>query len=338
MHRIKKTGFIEIFLVLALLIIMSGPVAGMDVYLRAAAINKTMPGGASVSMWGFAEESAFGEENGTITVPGPRLNVPAGDNTLTIHLDNNLTVPISIVIPGLTSAMVPVFFTDSNGRRRVKSFAAETPPGNTTAVEYTFTVKPGTYLYQSGTHQAVQVQMGLYGAMTQNASDSPLQTAYTDVSYTREAILLFSEVDPVLHVAVTDGTYGTTGPASTMGYAPKYFLVNGEADMAAVHVSLTGLLTTEKVLLRFLNAGLTTKVPVLYNAYMDLVAQDGYPLSASKSQYSLRLTAGKTMDAIYTAPAIVPGKLVLSERRGYVSVGVDNSTVDPLTILPASAP
>ena len=32
-------------------------------------------------------------------------------------------------------------------------------------------IAPGTYLYHSGTHPAVQVQMGLYGALTKNAVD-----------------------------------------------------------------------------------------------------------------------------------------------------------------------
>jgi FtsP/CotA-like multicopper oxidase with cupredoxin domain len=56
-----------------------------------------------------------------------------------------------------------------DGSGRVVSMTAETPPGGTQ--EYLFTgLKPGTFLYESGTHQAVQVQMGLYGAMTKDAA------------------------------------------------------------------------------------------------------------------------------------------------------------------------
>ena len=34
-------------------------------------------------------------------------------------------------------------------------------------------MKPGTYLYQSGTHPQVQVQMGLYGGVKNGLSPQP---------------------------------------------------------------------------------------------------------------------------------------------------------------------
>ena len=47
----------------------------------------------------------------------------------------------------------------------MRSFDAETAAGGSGS--YTWTgVKEGTYLYHSGTHPQVQVQMGLYGALT----------------------------------------------------------------------------------------------------------------------------------------------------------------------------
>ncbi|MHC4868050.1 MAG: hypothetical protein ACYTEX_28595, partial [Planctomycetota bacterium] len=144
---------------------LAGSATGAEYYLRAEAFTKNLPdssgvGTVAVPMWGFAQDDSFaGVELQAVSVPGPRLTVPPGDTTLTIHLDNNLSVPISIMIPGQMVGKTPVFFTDGQGRQRVYSFTHETPAGNTTMVDYTWTgLKAGTYLYLSGTHPAVQVQ------------------------------------------------------------------------------------------------------------------------------------------------------------------------------------
>ncbi len=49
-----------------------------------------------------------------MTVPGPTLEVPSGDTTVTIHLDNNLPVPISLTIPGQVTAMTPVIYSPAD--------------------------------------------------------------------------------------------------------------------------------------------------------------------------------------------------------------------------------
>ena len=132
-----------------------------------------MPDGVSVPMWGYAlTDMTF--VPGTPSVPGPALTVPPGDTVLTIHLKNNLPEATSIVIPGQVAAMTPVWDNGMSGARpsasaRVRSFTHEALVGGGTA-DYTWSgVKPGTYLYHSGTHPQVQMQMGLYGAVTGNA-------------------------------------------------------------------------------------------------------------------------------------------------------------------------
>jgi FtsP/CotA-like multicopper oxidase with cupredoxin domain len=180
--------------------------ATVTVNLRAEAATKTMPDGITmVPMWGFAVDAD------PVTVPGPPITVTAGD-TLTVNLTNNLSVPVSLVIPGQITTMSPVWFTDAQGRQRVMSFTHEAASGGGMAV-YTWTnLKPGTYLYQSGTHPAVQIQMGLYGSLIVE-STTPGQ-AYDDASsaYDEQLVLLYSEIDPALHEAIDDGSYGTTGP------------------------------------------------------------------------------------------------------------------------------
>ncbi len=172
-----------------------------------------------------------------------------------------------------------------------------------TEVIYTWpSVKAGTYLYQSGTHPAVQVQMGLYGPLK---VDFATNQAYSDAStaYDTDVVLLFSEIDPALHEAIANNTYGPgKAMTSTVDYYPKYSLINGEpysVGLAPLAVGSAG----QTLLIRFLNAGLLEKTPTLQQSqYMTLIAEDGNLYPYSKQQYSLLLPAGKTADAIFTLP------------------------------------
>lgn len=297
--------------------------AVLSVSMNAAAFPKTMPDATSVAMWGFGPGAA-----GAPTVPGPPIVVPAGETVLEVTLTNNLAVPVSLVILGQSAPTVggslpgPTW-VDSAGTQtwtgsrppairdaRIRSFTQETPPGGT--VVYTFSgLRPGTYLYESGTHQAVQVQMGLYGAMTLNAADAaagppavPAQ-AYPGVSYDTEVVLLYSEIDPALHAAVAGSTYGTAAYPSTIGYEPEFFLVNGEPFAAGPPATpaVPAGSANGSTLLRLLNAGLGTHVPTLLGGTLGLVAEDGNPYPHARQQYSAPLPAGKTLDAVFTAPA-----------------------------------
>jgi FtsP/CotA-like multicopper oxidase with cupredoxin domain len=276
---------------------------------------------SGVPMWGYAlcgsGSSAPPTCAGAVTVPGPALTVPPGQS-LIVHLTNTLPQPTSLVIAGQVKqqAMLPVWFepaapatTYSSGRpsgnttARVRSFDKEAAGGGGTATYTWATIKPGTYLYSSGTHPQVQVQMGLYGAMTKDAGAG--QVAYnqgaTNVVYGSQATLLYSEVDPALHAAVAAGTYGAGGPHSTLEYRPKYFLINGKPFPDA---SLDPFITVpagRALLLRLLNAGLKTHVPTLHGQYWRLVAEDGNPvpfLGNPRQQYTAFLPAGKTVDVL----------------------------------------
>ena len=268
--------------------LMAGNAAAITYNLVAMPFNKTMPDGTSVPMWGFALDGtscpAVPPDTCPASVPGPALVVEPGDTSLTINLRNALTgpgaEPVSIVIPGQLATMSPVKFTDSQGRQRVRSFTAEAVVGGSQS--YTWNnLKPGTYLYHSGTHPQVQVQMGLYGAMTHDAVTG---LAYPGVPYTNKVTLLFSEVDPVLHAAVAAGRYGVPVPdplplgltaadypSSTIDYAPKYFLINGQ-DLSDESLALAAGNAGQTTRLRLLNAGLQSRSPVLQGHHMRLVA------------------------------------------------------------------
>jgi FtsP/CotA-like multicopper oxidase with cupredoxin domain len=290
-----------------------------------------MPGGEVISMWGLALDNGFeGTELEAAAVPGPEIRASEGD-TLVIHLDNNLPAglahptAVSMVVPGQLATMSPVYFTDGQGRQRVQSFTHETSVGNATEVTYTWTnLKPGTYLYQSGTHPAVQVQMGLYGALV--VESATIGQAYDDAfsAYDEEAVLLYSEIDRELHAAVAAGDYGPgLAMSSTIDYQPEYFLVNGlpYPDTPALSPGAEG----NSVLIRILNAGLKTHVPVILNQRWSVIAEDGNPYVYARDQASLWLPAGQTRDAIVSVPVPGAGSYPIYDH----SLGLSNAGDSP---------
>jgi FtsP/CotA-like multicopper oxidase with cupredoxin domain len=319
-------------LTLAAVFLTAGPSFAAEYWMCAKPFDMTMPDASVVPMWGFAlSNSNFADDcKGPATVPGPKLTVGVGDTTLTIHLRNDLTgpyiEPVSIVIPGqaMPVSSPPVF-----AGNRVRSFVQEAATGGTQTYTWS-SIQPGTYLYQSGTHPQVQVQMGLYGALTK---DSAASTAYPGVTYIAQQDLFFSEVDPALHAAVDGGTYGTPpGPTSTLNYKPKYFLLHSHDGTAWVDVTIGGGMQTclqvggaagscidsgislnQRLLLRMYNAGLRELAPMLIGSHFDLVAEGGKKYPFVRTQYQTLLMPGSTQDAIFTPG--YNGAFKLIERR-----------------------
>lgn len=312
-HRFLATYTGQTVLILILTFLLVYPAAAIEYNLTAGSKTITMPDGTSVTMWGF------GLTGGDITIPGPTLRIPPGDSTVTINLTNSLSVPVSVVIPSLPGALSPVTFTDSRGRTRVRSFTHETAPGNTST--YTWTgVAPGTYVYQSGTHVAIQVQMGLYGSVIKDHAD---HEAYQGKTYDKELIIFLSDIDPALHSAVANGTFGTAVYPSTIDYAPKYFLINGQPYPNATLSSNPPIGTSDTVLLRFLNAGLITYVPSIPELYISIIGEDAHLYPYPNTKYSVFLPAGKSKDAIARFP--VAKRYPLYDRRFHLT----NNQVSP---------
>jgi hypothetical protein len=287
---------------------------------------------AGVPMWGYAlcgtGSTAPAGCAGAVTVPGPALAVPPGEG-LIVHLHNTLPEPTSLVVAGQVKQepMEPVWFepgaaaTAYHGSRpagnttaRVRSFDREADAGGGSATFTWAAIRPGTYLYSSGTHRQTQVQMGLYGALTKDAGLGKVaySSGATNVIYANQLTLVYSEVDPALHTAVASGTYGHGGPNSTLDYRPKYFLINGKPYPAAAldPVAIPTLPAGEvavpagsSLLIRFLNAGLKAHVPTINGQYWQVIAEDGNPvpyLSNPRQQYTAFLPPSKTLDVLLT--------------------------------------
>jgi FtsP/CotA-like multicopper oxidase with cupredoxin domain len=314
--------------VVALVLVASaGSVFAASYTIRAGASTVVMPpDNAVIPVWGFAPVAGFDNNSNIVTVPGPVMRVPVGEDLL-VTVQNGLSAQnVSLIIPGLGmpvngagAPLPPVFFTDAQGRRRVRSFTAETTPGG--SVTYTFTgLRPGTFLYESGTDPSVHVPMGLHGAVIVRPAGTPVgppgQAYGPSTAYANEVILLFAEIDPALNQAVSDNTYGGPLFPSSLDYEPKYFLINGEPYPKRVDPYPVGAAGTT-TLLRFLNVGNLMHVPVVHGASVAVIAEDGGLYPAPERLFSLILSPGKTMDALLTPQDNVT--LPLFDRRGYLS-------------------
>ncbi|MBI5487892.1 MAG: multicopper oxidase domain-containing protein [Deltaproteobacteria bacterium] len=271
--------------------------ATVTVFLRAEAFTKTMPDGTDVVMWGYAQDSAFGAHDGVLSSPGPVIELQADTTRLTVQLENNLDVPTSLVIDGLRQSLPVVRYPSG----RVRSFTREAVPGNVSPVVYSYTaLRPGTFLYKTGTAPQVQVQMGLLGAVRR---PSAAGEAYPGRAFDQDLLLVYSEVDPALHDAVATGQYGPgLAMTSTVRYVPKYFLINGEAVMSGAY-DVAPSLAGQRLLVRFVNGGLRTRAPMFLQTYALALAEDGFAYKYPGERYSVSLPASKTADVLFTVPA-----------------------------------
>lgn len=274
---LRNTSGLLVLAVLALLATTGTARAATVTFdLWATTGSVTPPGGAATPIWGFA--SAAG---GAAAIPGPVLSVTQGD-TVVINLTNGLAEAAALDFPG--QALVP----DQVGAA----------PGATTS--YTFVAdRPGTFLYQAGLlpqaeHQAAA---GLYGALVVRppppVAGAPAQ-AYADPAsaYDVEAVLVLSELDPALAAA----------PASfdLRGYAPRYFLINGSAYPATAAIAAAA---GQRVLLRYLNAGLQHHSMAVLGLNQAVLAVDGNPRTFGQPVVAETVAPGQTMDAVVTIPA-----------------------------------
>ncbi len=312
-----------------------------------------LPDGNTVQMWGYT--------CGTVTIPGvtcvplktgvtgwspPLITVPVGTN-LSIALTNNLPVPTSIMIVGQLGGGLggpvkvaspahsqtqttwptnsPATFTPPTQPQRARSLVPEVAAGaSNRSTPYAWnSLKPGTYLIETGTRPSIQGPMGLYGVLVVTAAPTATAagTAYTGFSYDADATMLLSEIDPVQNAAVDSvaARLIATTPAPTAGqiestetapwnptcsaahtcyppaveYSPRYFLINGQSFDITAPAKSTLMLPTASfsgnVLVRFVNASPRMHVPTLVGLPMWLIAEDGNVLP----EIQVALAAGR---------------------------------------------
>lgn len=370
----------------------SGIASAVDVYLAAGRFVQTI-NGEDVPMWGYmnydpeSPPTACGggqvHNNAALQVPGPEITANAGDNVI-VHLLNcipNVDNEVadrrtSVMIPGQGMPTVedtnpgggagltgPRFYGGGNPNfaGRMRSQVPETrrlSGGRPNAVTYTFSgVREGTYLYHSGTHMQVQVQMGLHGPVTVCPASSPYDTAQgrcltggnrpyagARTGYFREYGIFYSEIDPDIHLAVDRSCYGPDEDAgncsagnqalrttSTIDYNPKYLLVNGEPfdgsklDLQA-DIPLNG--NARRVLLRVRSAG--NRYHMIACKFCNnarAIAEDGYLYTFAANGNDIAGDTGTVFERLQETFLVSP----LQTRDIYVTnVDPDNGTATPI--------
>lgn len=272
--------------------------------------------GNSLLMWGYANG------DGTMQYPGPTLIVNQGD-TVTVNLSNSLPVTVSMVFPGQSAVAA------SGGAPGL--LTREAAPG--ASVSYTFTAsQPGTYLYYSGTNPALQVEMGLVGALIvrptgYDAATNPIAYGHVATRFDREYLVVLTEIDKRIHeqiafMAATGQVNDvTTATIDLTSYHATLWFFNGRnapdslfPDSAAwlptqPYGSMVRMHPGENVLIRLVGAGRDPHPFHTHGNHMLVIAQDGRVLTSptgggapdlARLDYTLTVNPGETYDALFT--------------------------------------
>ncbi|MGB9825725.1 MAG: ferroxidase, partial [Desulfofundulus sp.] len=204
--------------------------------------------------------------------------------------------------------------------------------GEIGAIEYRFrALRPGAYLYESGTNSAKQVQMGLYGVIVvrpvgyHQPGHPNFRTAYGQNTASRhdiEKILVLGEIDSAMHKSVVPGA-----EYNLLDFRPDHWVINGRTFPASIapdddssqpYGSAIRCRLGQRVLLRILNAGFQAHTLALGALTGRVIAEDAYPLKIGSSDATYEKTAvtvgpGQSLDLLVTPP--YPGEFYIYDRE-----------------------
>jgi FtsP/CotA-like multicopper oxidase with cupredoxin domain len=237
-----------------------------------------VPAPVTVPIWGYADTSS-----GSAGLPGPTLIATAGE-TLVINLTNNLSEATSLSIRGLSGPSDTVGAAAGGGTKT-----------------YTYSgLQPGTYLYEAGptANGERQIAMGMYGVLIVRPAGAPLEAYGPDSAFDDEAVLVMSEIDPLMNAAPTS--------FNLRNFAPKYFLFNGKAYPYTLPIDSGA---GRKVLLRLVNGGLENHSVGVLGLRYSVLSIDGKPFAQPHSAVAETLSAGQTADVLVSIPASAPADM-----------------------------
>ena len=271
-------------------------------------------------------------DNGVAQYPAPTLIVNQGD-LVTINLANHLPVPTSLVFPGQGTV------TASGGAAGL--LTREAPAmihGVPGTVAYSFRAsQPGTYLYNSGTRQDLQIEMGLAGAIIVrptgfNKANKSTWKAYgtADTAFDTEFLFLLTDMDPDIHDTVEHLRLARNDNTSNDAFNPmvdtskhdaNYWFINGRTAPDTMMVAFSKFLPAQpydaspmmhpgqNMMMRLVGAGRDPH-PFHHHAnFARNVAKNGRLLQSSPAATNADLTyltftiptyPGETTDAVFT--------------------------------------
>lgn len=319
--RVIRTAFQVIVLSAAFMILLTvnagamiDGITGTTFNLKATTGHISTPDGGSYLIWGYANGAGLAQ------YPAPTLIVNQGA-LVKVTLTNSLTVAgggtppnVSIVFPGQEVVIVP----SDPGIPGV--LTNEAAPGKTVTYQFTAT-NPGTYTYYSGTDSALQIEMGLFGAIIVRPS-AGANYAYNHQStkFDRETLFLLSEMDPRIHQAVENfGPAGVIGTNYLANYLSVLWFINGRAapDTMAEPMapwlpyqpynSMPMMHPGEKLLMRVIGGGRELHPFHHHGNHARVIARDGRLLESAPSKgpdlstevFTIQSQPGSTIDAIF---------------------------------------
>ena len=264
--------------------------------------------GGSIYAWGYANGS------GPMQYPGVTMIVNQGD-TVTVTLNNDLTEPVSILFPGQKDV------TATGGVQGL--ITREAPAGG--SVTYSFVAsEAGSYLYNSGTNQELQIEMGLVGAIVVRPygfdPDNPTAYSHPDTDYEYETLFLLTEMDSNIHDLVeAQGSAGLAGTDLLTYYKPNYWFINGRTGPDTLFKPYVAWLPNQpynaiavthpgdKILMRVVNAGRDLHPFHHHGNDSEIIARNGRLLETSRGAgpdlgeavYTIQAVPGGTYDAIF---------------------------------------
>ncbi|MFD3402040.1 multicopper oxidase domain-containing protein [Kribbella sp. NPDC058693] len=271
----------------------AGSTRTFDLVASAGTIDT--PDGNSVFMWSYSPAG------GHFQSPGPVLCANQGESVV-VHLQNNLPEATSIVFPGQDATVAA-----TGGAPGL--LTTEAAAGG--SVTYSFTAgQPGTYLYESGTDIAKQIEMGLAGALVVRptlGADFAYADANTRFAPAREYLLLLSDIDSDLHHAVETGA-----PYDLNALRNRYFSINGREFPDTIQDNGSALLPNQPygglvrlqpnsptdnrpALIRMINVGAVNHPFHPHGNHTTEIAQDGR-LIASTEHFGETIGSGQTED------------------------------------------
>jgi FtsP/CotA-like multicopper oxidase with cupredoxin domain len=88
-----------------------------------------------------------------------------------------------------------------------------------------------------------------------------------------------------------------------VNYDPKYWLINGEAYPATITPTPIQVNAGDRLLIRYVNAGLVHHTMTLLGRHQRAIAKDAYPLTFPFDLVAETIPSGSTADMIVTIPS-----------------------------------
>ena len=244
--------------------------AELNITLVAEAALKTMIDGKEIHVWQFNDPADSGP--GELT---SGLIVQEGDSVY-ITVENNLYLPINLVIPGVLNDSSVIFAGDS--------------------YTYHFTAHAaGSYMYFDNYNGETGRAMGLSGPLVVIPTDDPNSLYSGGPTFDQQYTLVLNELDDRLNEAIYNGQ-----PYDMAEYEPNYFFVNGLSYPGTANDddTLMSMSLGENVAIRFINTGLIISPQHFHGFHVNVASRNRKPEHTVVEKDTVAVDVGECVDVI----------------------------------------